>query len=81
MSQLLILHGSVVKCRACDLRAPGSSMKGCTGVFVKSVLQQDTSKPQPSTGERKAPAQNWESQAIHDCVLHWSVLEQDTSEP
>ena len=46
-----VLRGSVVKCL---MRIPGvlgSSRTGSSGIFRESVLGQDTSESQPSTGE------------------------------
>ena len=45
-----VLHGSVVKCITCNLEAPGSSCTGSSG-FCGTVLGQDISETQPSTGE------------------------------
>ena len=42
-----VLRGSVVKC----LKVLGTSRTGSSGVFLGSVLWQDTSEPQPGTGE------------------------------
>ena len=49
----LKLHtgGTVVKCLTGYLRVLGSSRIGSSGTFRGSVLGQDTSEPQPSTGE------------------------------
>ena len=47
----IILRGSVVKCWTCNPGVLGSSRTGSSGFFRGSVLGQDTSEPQPSTGE------------------------------
>ena len=46
-----VLRGSVVKCLTRNPRVLGSSCTGSSGFFHGSVLGQDTSEPQPSTGE------------------------------
>ena len=43
--------GLVVKCLTHNPAVPCSSCTGSSGVFRLSVLGQDTSEPQPSTGE------------------------------
>ena len=46
-----VLRGSVVKCLTRNPGVLGSSLTGSFGFFRGSVLGQDTSEPQPSTGE------------------------------
>ena len=46
-----VLSGSVVKCLTCYPGVLGSSRTGSSGFFRGRVLGQDTSEPQPSTGE------------------------------
>ena len=46
-----VLRGPVIKCLARNPRALGSSLTGSSGSFRGSVLGQDTSEPQTSTGE------------------------------
>ena len=46
-----VLLGSVVKCLTRNPGVLGSSRTGSSGFFRGSVLGQDTSEPQPSTGE------------------------------
>ena len=50
-NSLKVLHGSVVKCLTHNPENPGSRHTGSSGCFCGSVLGQDTSEPQPSTGE------------------------------
>ena len=51
----------MVKCVTRNLEAPGSSRTGFSGFFRESVLGQDTSEPQPRTGE---------TQGIHEFVSY-----------
>ena len=51
IKKLGVLLGSVVKCLTCNPRVLGLSCNGSSGFFSGSVLRQDTSEPQPSTGE------------------------------
>ena len=44
-------RGSVLKCLTRNPGVLGSSRTGSSGFFRGSVLGQDTSEPQPSTGE------------------------------
>ena len=44
-------HGSAVICLICKLGVLGLSCTGSSKLFRGSVLGQDTSEPQPSTGE------------------------------
>ena len=56
LSQIIVsgvLRGSVVKCLTRNPGVLGSSRTGSSGLFRGSVLGQDTSEPQPSTGETK----------------------------
>ena len=46
-----VLRSSLVKCLTRNPGVPGSSSTGSSGFFRGSVLGQDTSEPQPSTGE------------------------------
>ena len=46
-----VLHGSVVKCLPHNPGVLGSSHTGSSEFFHGSVLGQDTSEPQPTTGE------------------------------
>ena len=46
-----VLRGSVVKCLTSNPGVLSSSRSGSSGFFRGSVLGQDTSEPQPSTGE------------------------------
>ena len=46
-----VLRGSVVKCLTRNPGVLGSSRTGSSGSFRGNVLGQDTSEPQPSTGE------------------------------
>ena len=46
-----VLRGSVVKCLTRNPGVLGSSLTGSSGFFRGSDLGQDTSEPQPSTGE------------------------------
>ena len=46
-----VLCDSVVECLTCNPGVLGSSLTGSSGFFHGSVLGQDTSEPQPSTGE------------------------------
>ena len=46
-----VLCGSVVKCLTCNPEALGLSHTRSSGFFCGSILGQDTSEPQPSTGE------------------------------
>ena len=45
-----VLGGPVVKCLTRNPGVLGSSRTGSSGFFCGSVLGQDTSEPQPSTG-------------------------------
>ena len=45
------LHGSVVECWTCNSGVLGSTCTGSSRVFCASGLRQDTSEPQPITGE------------------------------
>ena len=53
-----ILHGSMVKCSTRNPGVLGSSHTGSSGFFPGSVLGQDTSEPQPSTGETQEDVNN-----------------------
>ena len=53
-----VLHGSVVKCLTLYPGVLGSSSPGSSGFFHGSVLWQDTSEPQPSTGESQEEVNN-----------------------
>ena len=58
LSNIGVLRGSVVKCLT---RNPGvlcSSSTGSSVFFRESVLRQDTSEPQPSTGETQEDMNN-----------------------
>ena len=46
-----VLRGSVVKCLTRNTGILGSRRTGSSEFFCGSVLGQDTSEPQPSTGE------------------------------
>ena len=46
-----VSRGSVVKCLTRNPGVLGSSRTGSSGFFRGNVLGQDTSEPQPSTGE------------------------------
>ena len=52
------LRGSVVKCLTCNQGVLGLSSTGSSGFFRGSVLEQDTSEPQPSTGETQDDMNN-----------------------
>ena len=51
-------RGSVVKCLTPNPGVLGSSLTGSSGFFRGSVLGQDTSEPQPSTGETQESMNN-----------------------
>ena len=53
-----VLRGSVVKCLTRNPGVLGSSRTGSSGFFRGSVLGQDTSEPQPSTGETQEDMNN-----------------------
>ena len=53
-----VLRDSVVKCLARNPGVLGSSRTGSSGFFRGSVLGQDTSEPQPSTGETQEDMNN-----------------------
>ena len=53
-----VLRCSVVKCLIRSPGVLGSSRTGSTGFFRGSVLGQDTSEPQPSTGETQEDMNN-----------------------
>ena len=53
-----VLRGSVVKCLTRNPGVLGSSRTGSSGFFRGSVLGQDTSEPQPSTGETQEDVNN-----------------------
>ena len=53
-----VLRGSVVKCLTRNPGVLGSSHTGSSGFFRGSVLGQDTSEPQPSTGEAQEDMNN-----------------------
>ena len=53
-----VLRGSVVKCLTCNPGVLGSSHTGSCVFFRGSVLWQDTSEPQPSTGETQEDVNN-----------------------
>ena len=53
-----VLSGSVVKCLTCNPGVLGSSRTRSFGFFCRSVLGQDTSEPQPSTGETQEDMNN-----------------------
>ena len=46
-----ILHGSVVKCLTRNQGVLGLSRTGTSVFFCRSFLGQDSSEPQPNTGE------------------------------
>ena len=48
----------MVKCLTCNPVVLGSSHTGSPGFFRGSVLGQDTSEPQPSTGETRKDVNN-----------------------
>ena len=52
LSRVGVQRGSVVKCLTCNPRVLGSRHSGLLFFFRGSVLGQDTSEPQSSTGER-----------------------------
>ena len=49
--KMRVPRGSVVKCLTRNPGVLGSSRTGSSGFFRGNVLGQDTSEPQPSTGE------------------------------
>ena len=51
-----VLRGTVVKCLICNPGVLGSSCTGSSGFW--SVLRQDTSETQPSTGETQEDVNN-----------------------
>ena len=53
-----VSRGSVVKCLTRNPGVLGSSRTGSSGFFRGSVLGQDTSEPQPSTGETQEGMNN-----------------------
>ena len=53
-----VLRGSVVKCLTLKPGVLGSNHAGSSGVFCGSVLGQNTSEPQPSTGETQEDMNN-----------------------
>ena len=53
-----VLRGWVVKCLTCNPGVLGSSRTGSSGLFRGSVLGQDTSESQPSTGETQEDMNN-----------------------
>ena len=53
-----VLHGSVVECLTRNQGVLGSSHTGSSEFFRGSVLEQDTSEPQPSTGETQEDVNN-----------------------
>ena len=53
-----VLRDSVVKCLACNPGVLYLSRTGSSGFFRGSVLGQDTSEPQPSTGETQEDMNN-----------------------
>ena len=53
-----VLYGSVVQCLTHNSGVLDSSRTGSSGFFRGSVLWQDTSEPQPSTGETKEDMNN-----------------------
>ena len=53
-----VLRGSVVECLTRNPGVLGSSRTGSPGFFRGSVLGQDTSEPQPSTGEFQEDVNN-----------------------
>ena len=53
-----VLFGSVVKFLTRNPGVLGSSRTGSPGFFGGSVLGQDTSEPQPSTGETQEDMKN-----------------------
>ena len=53
-----VLRGSVVKCLTRNPGVLGLSHTGSSGFFRGSVLGQDTSEPQPSTGEAQEDMNN-----------------------
>ena len=53
-----VLFGSVVKCLTCNPGFLGSSCTGSSGFLCGSVLGQDTSEPQRSTGETQEDMNN-----------------------
>ena len=57
-SLLGVLRGSVVECLTRNPGVLGSSRTGSTRFFHGSVLGQDTSEPQPSTGETQEDMNN-----------------------
>ena len=53
-----VLRGSVVKCLTRSPGVLGSSRTGSSGFFRGSVFGQDTSEPQPCTGETQEDVNN-----------------------
>ena len=53
-----LLRGSVVKCLTLNPGVLGLCRTGSSGFFRGSVLGQDTSEPQPSTGETQESMNN-----------------------
>ena len=53
-----VLRGSVAKCFTRNPGVLGSIRTGFSGFFRGSVLGQDTSEPQPSTGETQEDMNN-----------------------
>ena len=53
-----VLRGSVVTCLTRNPGVPGLSRTGSSGFFRGSVLGQDTSEPQPSTGKTQEDMNN-----------------------
>ena len=53
-----VLRGSVVKCLTRNPRVLGSNRTGSSGFFRGSVLGQDASEPQPSTGKPRKDMNN-----------------------
>ena len=53
-----VLRASVVKCLTRNPGVLGSNLTGSSGFFRGSVLGQDTSEPQPSTGETQEDMNN-----------------------
>ena len=56
--QVGVLRGSRVKCLTHSPGVLGSSRTGSSGFFQGSVLGQDTSEPQPTTGETREDMSN-----------------------
>ena len=53
-----VLRGTVVKCLTSNPGVLGLSRTGSSGFFRGSVLGQDASEPQPSTGETQEDINN-----------------------